>query len=129
MVPSPYEIIRIIWGAKNKTKHICPGPSLALVYFLSTPRILMCSHNEVITCKWNLTFIYLWISVLSLPVPFSTFYLLPTPTVSCRFFFFFYLIWSFQFSLCRMLTETLYIFADCQINWFLSGSHSSIQTA
>ena len=128
MVPSPYEIIRIIWGAKNKTKHICPGPSLALVYFLSTPRILMCSHNEVITCKWNLTFTYGFLYSLCLSLS-QLFIYCPRPQFHVDFFFFIYLIWSFQFSLCRMLTETLYIFADCQINWFLSGSHSSIQTA
>lgn len=45
-------------GNKKQDKTNLSRPFTGTVFFLSTPRILMCSHNEVITCKWNLTFTY-----------------------------------------------------------------------
>lgn len=73
---------------KNKTKQNTSVQALHC-----TGIFLKYSENSHVQSQWSDYLqmkpnIYLWISVLSLPVPFSTFYLLPTPRVSCRFFFY-----------------------------------------
>ena len=87
----------------------------------------MCSHNEVITCKWNLTFTYGFLYSLCLSLS-QLFIYCPSPEFHVDFFFYLpYLIISI-FPLQDAYRDPLH-FAYCQINWFLSGSHSSIQTA